>query len=201
MNRLKRLKGFTQLDLLIYGGAFLAFAGAIAGSLWYAYHLGSESATAKLEAQYATERLQRQDLISSLAVELGERATKRHEERQQILFELDRIDASWKGVVNRYVPPNPARSCPVTVGWVQYHDERAAGLPAGAGPTPGTAGADSGVKEAEALETVGDNYSAYYKCKERVRQVIQTYDDVQQTTNGAVKRMNDRLKRIERKLQ
>ena len=200
MNRQKH-KGFGEITLILYGLAAVAAVGA----LWGLYHWIVSTNDAKWEAKIVQERLVRQGQISDLALELGKRSTKRWEENQSIMNQLYDIEKSWKekGVINRYVPPDPKRAaaCPVTIGWVRYHDERAAGMPAGTGPTPGTASTPSGIEEATALETVGDNYAFYFQCKERVRQVITTYDDVRGITNSAVQRMNKRIENIERKLK
>lgn len=198
---LQRSKGFIETTLIIYAG--IAFAAVAA--VGYAYYLGGSHKEAQMVAKFATERLARTDMITDLAMELGARSGKRWEENQRNMNSLYEIEKTWsqKGVTNRYVPSDPKRAaaCPVTTGWVRYHDERAAGLPAGTGPTAGTANTPSGVGEAEALETIGRNYAFYLQCKERVRQVVTKYDDVKEITNSAVQRMNERVKKLERKFQ
>lgn len=197
MNRLS--KGFIEITLILYAVA----AAALVAGLWYIYHLGGVHQKEEDAALFAEERTKRYEMVGALAIELGDRGKARYEENQKIINQLYDIEKTWKekGVTTRYVACPPNTKCFVTNGWVRYHDERAAGLPAGAGPPVGTARTPSGVEEATALETTGDNYALFFQCKERVRQVIQKYDDVQSITNSAVKRMNERVKNIERKLQ
>lgn len=198
MSRL-RSKGFAELTLLIYGG----IAVGVVLLLGYVYHLGSSNKEAEMTAAFAKERVERQKMISDLALELGDVQQKRWNENKAHEHELQEVNDSWhhKEVMDRYVPKDPKRNCPVTNGWVQYHDERAAGLPAGPGLAPGVASAPSGIEETQALETVGDNYGLYYYCKERVRQITQRYDDVHDSINSAVNRMNKQIDDIERKLK
>jgi hypothetical protein len=179
---LRRNKGgFIETQLLIYAGIALG----VVLLLGYVYHLGSSNMAAKYEAKLADERSERAKEILRYQLELNESEQQREIDAATAAQKLKDNDDSWKGKVKGYVPYDPKRNCPVTTGWVQYHDERAAGLPYGAGPPVGTANTPAGVDETKALETVGDNYSLYFACKERVRQLINKYEAVEKLVNKA----------------
>lgn len=188
-------------DLIIRLVLVAAVAAALAGGVAYIRHSGVVAEREKWQAVNKEEREARKEMISGLAVDLANERAKRVEDRLTKERELGVLRDQLRGRVNEFVPPTPDAATCLRAGWVRYVDAAAAGMPLGPRPGPGVAEAPSGVTPAEAAGAVAENYLAYHGCTQRVTSILKNFDSIRSTTNSVVDRINERVKRAERKVQ
>lgn len=190
-------RGFISLNLAL----MIAAGVAVLGSFWYVYKLGGDHRAAEYEKVNAEERAARTEMISGLALELAKRSDLLAEERR--LHERTRREGSKQreGVLRVYVPQTADSATCIRAGFVRYTNAAAAGMPLDARPGPGVAEAPAGVGTDTVAAVIGRNYDKYNDCKATVAGILKDFDAKREITNSVVERINQRIKRAERKVQ
>jgi hypothetical protein len=191
-------RGFLSLELILIAGAVAAASYGV----WWLSGLRADRERAQQEAANATERAQRQSEIGDLTIALANtgqqlRDERTHNEALRLDMQRDR-----EGHLHDFVPKTPAGAPPViTVGWVQYVNAAAAGVPLGVRPGPELAKTPAPVGADTVAALTGRNYDKYNGCIATVAGILKEFDTKRAATNEVIDRINQRLQRAERKVK
>lgn len=158
---------------LYIGAALVALIG---GCSWYSYVKGVEK-SAVVIAEYKVQVTDLNNKLEKAKTDVAVKVITKYVTRTVHIKDIGEHNAN---VAKNIVPSE----CKLSDGWVRLHNAAATGIEVD--PTSAANGADSGIKDTDALATISDNYDTFHQQKAQLDALQQWITE----TNAAIEAAN-----------